>query len=116
MKKRILSTLLLVAMVVTALPLYVLPTLAAEKENAPTFTEEEYNALYAAQDAALISVDFFKTNEWWGETVTLPTPCEEIDGYEYNGKILNFKSNPSDRFHTADEKWAVERSDGNYVY
>ena len=34
MKKRILAMLLLVAMIVTALPLMVLPTLAAEEEKA----------------------------------------------------------------------------------
>ena len=116
MKKRILSMLLLVVMLVTALPLTVLTALAAEEEVTPVFTEEAYNALYAAQDAALVSLDFFKTNEYWNETVEMPLPCEDVDGYVYNGKTYNFKSNPSDRFHTADEKWAVLRSDGNYVY
>ena len=88
----------------------------AMKKYERAAVEYDYDALYAAQINALISLDFFKTNEYWNETVEMPIPCEEVDGYEYNGVTYNFKSNPADRFHTADEKWAVKRSDGNYVY
>ena len=66
MKKRILSMLLLVAMLVTALPLSVLPLLAAEKTapTAPEYKEADYNALYVLTGLQY-ATDFFKTNEWW---------------------------------------------------
>ena len=81
-----------------------------------TAAEYDYDALYAAQEDALISMDFFKTNEYWNESIDMPLACNETDGYVYNGVTYNFKSNPADRFFAANEKWAVKRSDGNYVY
>ena len=65
MKKRLLSLLLLVAMIVTALPLMVLPAVAAEK----SYTEDDYNALYV-QDGLIFALDFFSTNSYWGESAT----------------------------------------------
>ena len=61
MKKRILSMLLLVAMVVTALPLFALTVLATgTKAEEPIFTEDEYNALYV-RDGLFFAADFFNT-------------------------------------------------------
>ncbi|MBR7094989.1 MAG: hypothetical protein IKC73_02105, partial [Clostridia bacterium] len=61
MKKRILSMLLLVAMVVTALPLFALTVFATgTKAEEPTFTEEDYNDLYV-QDDLFFAADFFNT-------------------------------------------------------
>ena len=61
MKKRILSMLLLVAMVVTALPLMALTVLATGTQaEEPTFTEDEYNDLYV-EDGLFFAADFFET-------------------------------------------------------
>ena len=63
MKKRILAMLLLVVMLVSALPLAVLPTLAVEEED-KTYEEKDYNALYV-QDGLAFAADFFRTNRYW---------------------------------------------------
>ncbi|MBR7095833.1 MAG: hypothetical protein IKC73_06410, partial [Clostridia bacterium] len=61
MKKRILSMLLLVAMVVTALPLFALTVLATGTQaEEPTFTEDDYNGLYV-EDGLFFAADFFNT-------------------------------------------------------
>ena len=60
MKKRILAMLLLVAMIVTALPLMVLPSLAAEEEK--EYTEADYNELYV--DGIVFGADFYNTNKY----------------------------------------------------
>ena len=65
MKKRILSLLLLVVMLVTALPLSVLPSLASTEEE-KTFEEADYNALYV-QDGLTVALDYFTTNTYWGK-------------------------------------------------
>ena len=65
MKKRLLSLLLLVAMIVTALPLAVLPAIAAETGE-KEYTAEDYNALYV-QNGLIFALDFFGTNSYWGE-------------------------------------------------
>ncbi|MBO7763058.1 MAG: hypothetical protein J6T24_09700, partial [Clostridia bacterium] len=65
MKRRILSLVLLVATVLTALPLTVLPAIAVEAEK-PTYTEEDYNALYV-QDGLVLAADFYRTNAYWGK-------------------------------------------------
>ena len=70
MKKRLLSMLLLVAMIVTALPLVAFPITATETEK--EWTEEDYNAFYVT-DGALMIADFFTLNEYWGGTMTFPT-------------------------------------------
>ncbi|MBQ2719515.1 MAG: hypothetical protein IJF73_05555, partial [Clostridia bacterium] len=63
MKKRILSMLLLVAMVVTALPLFALTAFATgTTAEEPTFTEDDYNDLYV-QDGLFFAADFFETKE-----------------------------------------------------
>ena len=67
MKKRIVSTLLLVAMLVAAVPLAAISALAAdvEPQAAPReFVEADYNALYK-QEGLFFSMDFFKTNRYW---------------------------------------------------
>jgi hypothetical protein len=49
-------------MLVMALPLSVLPSLAAAEEK--TFEEADYNALYV-QDGLAFAADFFRTNQYW---------------------------------------------------
>ena len=88
MKKRVLSMLLLVVMVVTALPLTVLTALAAEEEK--TYTEADYNALYV--DTGLtFAADFYKTNKYWndGETGTVVTGTIAVAKSEVGGTFLN---------------------------
>ena len=117
MKKRILSLLLLVAMVVTALPMVVLPTTAATAAE-PEWTEEDYNALYTAQDAALISMDFFKSNSYWGGSVNLPEKPETFTEYLFNGKTYDF-TKVEDRLIGEDRTHLVRRKDtsgGKTVY
>ena len=75
----------------------------------------DYDELYAAQDAALISLDFFKTNEIWGEEVELPTPPAEQTAYEYDGKVYDF-TKEENRLVQYDRRWAVVRSDKVFVY
>ena len=62
MKKRILSMLLLVVMLVTALPLTALTVFA---ETTPNYDKDDYNALYV-KDGLVWAVDFFDTNAMWG--------------------------------------------------
>ena len=67
MKTRLISFLLLLALVVTAMPLV---SFAAEGEGQTetpavnTMTEKDYNALYV-QDGLEMAADFFKMNEYW---------------------------------------------------
>ena len=85
MKKRLLSLLLLVAMVVTALPLVILPASATASE--PSFTEEDYNALYK-QEGLVYAFDVFTLNEHWaearGEHPAFPVAPHENDAYWYD--------------------------------
>lgn len=70
MKNRIISLVLLVAMVITALPLVAFPVIAAE-ETEKTFTAEEYDDLYV-KNGLIFAMDFFSTNSLWGgSAVTL---------------------------------------------
>ncbi len=62
MKKRILSLVLAVLMVATALPLLMLPSFAA---SAPEYEPEDYDALYV-QEGLKFAFDFFTTNKYWG--------------------------------------------------
>ena len=66
MKRRLISFLLLIALVVTAMPLV---AFAAEGEGSTTstMTEAEYNALYV-QDGLYIAFDAMPLNTYWGET------------------------------------------------
>ena len=87
MKKRILAMLLLVAMIVTALPLMVLPTLAAEEEE-KVYTEADYNKLFVTS-GMVAGVDFYTTNRYWGGTeqkVADKTAAKTLlDTYIYSG-------------------------------
>ena len=67
MKKRVLSVLLAVIMLVSAVPM-VLPTFAATENE---FTEADYNALYV-QNGLEMGADFFRTNQYWGGAVVQP--------------------------------------------
>ncbi len=80
MKKRILSMLLAIVMVATALPLLVFTAMAEEGDTVtyPETTEEEYNALYVTY-GRIFQNDFFKTNEHWAP-VTHDTPIEITNG------------------------------------
>ena len=92
MKKRILSMLLLVAMVVTALPLMALTVLATgTPAEEPTFTENDYNGLYV-QDGLFFAADFFKTKGGalsdyiWTEKVGSPS-LSATNGTVADGKL-----------------------------
>ena len=113
MKKRILSLLLLVAMVVTAMPIVVLPTTAAA--TTPEWTEEDYDALYAAQEAALISLDFFKSNSYWGEEIILPESPELYENYAYNGTTIDF-TDPANRLIPETDLYTIKRTKDNAYY
>ena len=76
MKKRLLSLLLLVAMIVTALPLMALPAIAAETGE-KEYTAEDYNALYV-QDDLVFAMDFFRTNSNWDGTTTSYTNGDDL--------------------------------------
>ena len=85
MKKRILSMLLAIVMVVTALPLLVFTAMAEEPETVtyPTTTEEEYNALYV-QEGLTLATDFFFANKHWGKKESNPMPPApyEMEAYD----------------------------------
>ena len=98
MKNRIISLVLLVAMVITALPLVAFPVIAAEAPE-KTYTAEEYDALYV-QDGLVFAMDFFKTNSYWnvdGTAFSVPVGPSLMTAYEYGGKTYNFKDNEADR-------------------
>ena len=118
MKKRILSLLILAAMIVTALPLSVLPVLAADGTvgaDEPVWEEADYDALYTAQDASLISLDFFTSNSYWGEAIDIPVAPETMTSYMYAGEEYDF-TKLEDRVYTEGEYYSIRRSDGNYHY
>ena len=98
MKKRILSMLLLVVMLVTALPLSVIPSLAVEDEEETqiVFDREEYdayNALYV-QNGLTQAFDVMSLNSYWGEDVNaraeFPKDPMTYTDYEHGGKTYNF--------------------------
>ncbi len=65
MKKRVLSLLMAVIMLVAALPLAVLPVLAAGPVyKGDIYTAEDYNALYV-EDGRLMMIDFYTLNPLW---------------------------------------------------
>ena len=64
MKKRVLSLVLAVLMLVVALPLMALPAMASETPT-PTYEAADYNALYV-QSGLVFGFDFFTTNSHWG--------------------------------------------------
>ena len=111
MKKRVLSVLLAVIMLVSALPM-VLPTFAAT-EN--VFTEADYKALYV-QDKLILGVDFFSTNEYWGgESYYSENEAEgiaKINSYAYKvyrDNPLQYNASQSDI--TRIENGALDTSD-----
>ena len=92
MKKRILSMLLLVVMLVTALPLSVLPSLAVEGEEEAQnkFSQEEYDAyneLYV-KNGLILAFDVMSLNSYWGEAVNaraeFPESPMTYTDYEYD--------------------------------
>ncbi|MBE6696454.1 MAG: hypothetical protein E7587_08380 [Ruminococcaceae bacterium] len=83
MKTRLISFLLLLALVVTAMPLV---SFAAENEETAVMEEADYNALYV-RDGLAVAFDVMVLNEHWGEAVddryTFPTSPMFNDNYEY---------------------------------
>ena len=70
------------------------------------WTYEQYNELYAAQDAAVLSLDFFKTNPIWNQSIALPTAPAETTDYVYNGVTYDF-TKIENRLVEADENKAI---------
>ncbi len=93
MKKRVLSMLLLVAMVMTAVPLFAFTALAedasAGEAEKPSFSAEDYNALYV-QDGLVDAYDFFILNKYWAGTpeadAALRSPTAPGLDSTWNGK------------------------------
>ena len=83
MKKRFLALLLsLLMMLACATPFSVLVSAEGEPEY-PSFTLEEYDALYI-RDGLVFHVDFFSTNEYWGgESVTIQSSGQYADFYQH---------------------------------
>ena len=110
MKKRLLSLLLLVAMIVTALPLVAFPITAAETEK--EWTEEDYNAFFV-KDGALFLSDFYTLNEYWGEEIEFPEAPTKQSAYVYykDGKTYDF-TKVENRLKTGTE-WLVMRQKGD---
>ena len=100
MKKRIISLLLLVAMLVTAVPLAAVAVLAADTEPqaTPEFTEEDYNALYK-QEGLLFWQDFFRLNSHWG-TAAPEMPGAPADVFE-GQKIVDTGDAPTTEYQAA---------------
>ena len=117
MKKRLLSLLLLVAMLVTAVPLAAIAVLAADVQpqaEAPSFTEEDYNALYV-QDNLVYALDFFSLNEYWadarGEHPDFPVGPAENTAYWYDAN----KNSVQDEGEILDLTQDANRYNGKYV-
>ncbi len=80
MKTRILSFLLAVLMVITAVPAMTLFTFAEEAET-PKATAEDYNALYAQNDKMIIGADFFTSASDDSKKLT----ANDLKAYFYKG-------------------------------
>ncbi|MBO7169633.1 MAG: hypothetical protein J6W28_00470, partial [Clostridia bacterium] len=89
MKKRILSFCLLLAMVVTALPLAAMSVFAAS--GRASYEEEDYNTLYV-QKGLVFAADFFDTNEYWGKDV-----AADLNAYAWTdtAAVFNTSTIPS---------------------
>ena len=100
MKKRVLSLLLMLVMLVSAMPLLVFSTSAAAAEKS-----YDYSSLYVT-DGATLMVDFFTTNEIWiaeGAKETTAFPTSPVYGEDY--------ANIDDRM----DFW-IEDAEGNVEY
>ncbi|MBE6695100.1 MAG: hypothetical protein E7587_01465 [Ruminococcaceae bacterium] len=87
MKKRLISLLLLFALLVTAMPVGVLSFVSSAEENTE-MTADEYNALYVLDNIAY-SIDFFKLNEYWspdGHSYEIPIGPSDNKNYVDDGK------------------------------
>ena len=99
MKKRVLSLLLMLVMLVSAVPMLVFPASAADTE-----ANYDYSSLYVT-DGATLMVDFFKTNEIWlaeGAKETTAFPTSPVYGEDY--------ANIDDRM----DFW-IEDAEGNVI-
>lgn len=89
MKKRILSFLLLLAMVLTALPAFALPALAGGETGTGTtegrmYEAGDYNALYVSE-GLLWGYDFYQLNLYWKSTI--PTEVSTATFQDYHSLI-----------------------------
>ena len=121
MKKRILSMLLLVAMLATALPLLAFGVLAAEKTaEEPVYTEEDYSDLYYAE-GLLFAADWFKLgNPTWSDESLTAYPELDFSGVtitdeatESIGTATGFTKNEAlaaaaTSFQTAEKAWLAQ--------
>ncbi|MBO7761845.1 MAG: hypothetical protein J6T24_03525 [Clostridia bacterium] len=92
MKKRVLSLLLMLVMVLTAVPFF------AFSASAETVEEEEavfdYNSLYVT-NGLIYGLDFYSLNEFWGGSATMPaSPADSFTGEKVsgNGWSADYKS------------------------
>ena len=84
MRTRIISTLLLLAMLVTAVPLAAFSVLAVDLAPAPegiVYEPEDYNALYE-KDGLFHAADFFLSNEYWYGPEAYAPPKTPLDSSE----------------------------------
>ncbi len=83
MKKRVLSLLLAIVMVVTALPLLIFTAMAEEPEAVqyPATSKEEYNDLYV-KEGLTFAVDYFFANKHWNEEAPMPVSPYELEEYD----------------------------------
>lgn len=104
MKKRVLSLLLLVVMLVSAVPLFAFVVAAQDTE----VTEEEfdYNSLYAGYDEVIYHLDFFKLNSFWGgELPDVPdAPADTFVGQ----KIVDSGDAPTAAYKAAVDAYKAE--------
>ncbi len=102
MKKRVLSLLLMLAMVLTALPAVALPVFAAETDgNEPV--EFNYDSLYYTE-GLIFAIDFFKSNEFWdpeGDDFVQPANPSENSAYTHTDGMTYDFTVPENRL-TAD--------------
>lgn len=103
MKKRVLSLLLMLAMVLTALPVVALPVFAAEPEEEEEVVEFNYDKLYYTK-GLVFAIDFFKSNEFWdpeGDDFVQPVNPVENSAYLHTDGVTYDFTVPENRL-TAD--------------
>lgn len=89
MKKRLISMLLLLVMLVSAVPM--LAFSVAAEEAAEEEVVYDYNSLYADLDKMMYFIDFFKLNDFWGEEAPeMPLAPPDDAAYLYNGTSYDF--------------------------
>lgn len=112
MKKRVISLLLLVVMLVTAVPLATFLSLAAGPAVTAETEEEEfdYNGLYAGYSDIVYYLDFFKLNTFWGGVVPeeVAAPADTFTGDKVYETGEMWDANTPKLAPTADYAAAIE--------